>query len=275
MPNLDPATVEGFGDEWVRFNQADLAESDKRSIFLSYFHLVCFEELPPTAVCADIGCGSGRWASQVCDRVHFLHLVDASGVALEVAKANLQDKANVSFSCASVEALPFANESLDFVYSLGVLHHVPDTALAIRSIAQKLKPGAKFLIYLYYCFDNRPRWFRWLWKFSEILRFVISRMPYPIRYFLSQVLACVVYWPSARIARILDRYDCLPDSWPLAIYRDRNFYVMRTDALDRFGTRLEQRFSRAMIEAMLQAAGMKDIRFSDSAPFWVAVASKA
>ena len=46
---------------------------------------------------------------------------------------------------------------------------------------------------------------------------------------------------------------------------------MRTDALDRFGTRLEQRFTRAEIEAMMRAAGLERIAFSDQAPFWCAL----
>jgi hypothetical protein len=58
--------------------------------------------------------------------------------------------------------------------------------------------------------------------------------------------------------------------YPLSIYRDRGFYVMRTDALDRFGTRLEHRFSRADIEQMMTATGLEHIVFSEHPPFWVA-----
>ena len=50
---------------------------------------------------------------------------------------------------------------------------------------------------------------------------------------------------------------------------------MRTDALDRFGTQLEQRFSRREIEAMMQAAGLVDIRFREGLPYWVACGRKA
>ena len=50
---------------------------------------------------------------------------------------------------------------------------------------------------------------------------------------------------------------------------------MRTDALDRFGTRLEQRFTREEIEIMMQDAGLENIEFSNSKPFWVAVGYKS
>jgi hypothetical protein len=49
---------------------------------------------------------------------------------------------------------------------------------------------------------------------------------------------------------------------------------MRTDAYDRFCTRLEKRFTRPEIEAMLKRAGFVDVRFSDREPFWCAVGIK-
>ena len=64
-------------------------------------------------------------------------------------------------------------------------------------------------------------------------------------------------------------------SWPLSAYRSVSFYTMRTDALDRFGTRLEQRFTRRQIEQMMTAAGLEQIRFSESEPFWVACGIKS
>jgi len=60
------------------------------------------------------------------------------------------------------------------------------------------------------------------------------------------------------------------EGFPLAYYRNRSYYVLRTDALDRFGTRLEQRFTRAEVEAMMRDAGLGDIVFSPRAPYWCA-----
>ncbi len=49
---------------------------------------------------------------------------------------------------------------------------------------------------------------------------------------------------------------------------------MRTDARDRFGTPLEQRFTAEEIKSMMEDAGFVDIRFSDAPPFWCAVGFK-
>lgn len=272
--NMNADVVRDFGSEWSRFDQSSLSATDQAEMFESYFHIFPWDSLPPGVVGADIGCGSGRWASLVAPRVGHLCLVDPSGEALAVARQNLSNAANVSFHHTSVDDLPFEGGSLDFAYSLGVLHHVPDTAEAIHSIAHVLKPGAPFLIYLYYAFDQRPWWFRALWRASDMLRKVISRMPVRLKSFVCEGIALLVYLPLARAALLLERFWILPDPWPLAYYRHREYYVMRTDALDRFGTRLEQRFSRHEIKALLESAGFTDVRFSDTQPFWCAVGIK-
>lgn len=272
--NLDASTVDGFGDEWSRFQQEKLDIVDRELMYDDYFRVFPWESLPVNAVGADVGCGSGRWAVMVAPKVGHLHLLDASPDALGVARKNLESFSNCSFHHASLDEMPFPDESLDFAYSLGVLHHVPDTAGAIQSVSEKIKPGGIFLAYIYYKFDNRPAWYRALWKTSDVMRSAICRMPYSLRYAVSQILAALVYWPLARFAWLLEKWYKPFPNLPLFWYRNKSFYSLRTDALDRFGTRLEHRFTRKQIEEMLQAAGFHDIRFSTGAPFWCVSAIK-
>lgn len=274
MKNADKKTVDGFGKEWSSFDQSGLSTADRTKMFDDYFHIFPWQDLPEHPIGADIGCGSGRWAYLTASRSAILHCIDPSKEALAVARRNLAAFDNIQFHQASVSELPFPDASLDFAYALGVFHHVPDTAAAIANVAVKLKPGAPFLIYLYYAFDNRPTWFRLLWRTSDLTRRFITKLPYPIRYLFSQFLAIIIYWPLARLAAGLERLGRLPLNWPLAYYRDKEFYVMRTDALDRFGTCLEQRFTKPQISAMLESAGFVHIQFSDRAPYWCAVAKR-
>lgn len=274
--NVDVKTARGFGDEWSTFrqNERELPPEEREYIFQGYFRIFPWDELPTGAVGVDVGCGSGRWSKMVAPRVGHLHAMDVSSDALAVARENLAGENNVTFHRASVGEMPIPPQSMDFAFSLGVLHHVPDTQRAIRSVASVLKPGAPFLIYLYYAFDNRPWWFRLIWMLSNVIRVVVSRLPHALRYLVSQFFAFAVYWPLARFALLLERFGLNPDTVPLSWYRDRSFYVMRTDAYDRFCTRLEQRFTRAQIETMLTDAGFKEIRFSEGVPFWCAVGIK-
>lgn len=146
MSNIDIGTVEGFGDEWERFDQSAMSDLERHQIFSSYFAVFPWESLPQNAQGCDIGCGSGRWAQLVAPRVGHLHCIDPSA-AINVAKRNLAGQSNVSFHHAGVDNLPLEDGSMDFGYSLGVLHHIPDTAAAMSSCVKKLKPGAPFLVY--------------------------------------------------------------------------------------------------------------------------------
>tara|TARA_Y100001960_G_C13972972_1_gene493822 strand:- start:15 stop:530 length:516 start_codon:yes stop_codon:yes gene_type:complete len=163
---------------------------------------------------------------------------------------------------------------MDFGYALGVLHHIPNTQLALTECAKKIKPGSPFLVYLYYAFDNRPRWFRKIWRLSEVIRYFTCRLPYSLRYCVSQVIAGLLYFPFAKIAYALEKSGVDVSNIPLSTYRHLSFYSMRTDALDRFGTRLEQRFTKEQVQKMMETAGLEDIIFSNEEPYWCAVGTR-
>jgi ubiquinone/menaquinone biosynthesis C-methylase UbiE len=268
--NVDEKTVRGFGAEWAAFDQTKLDPDEQQRLFSGYFSCFPFEGLPVNAEGFDLGCGSGRWAILVAPKVGLLHCIDPAPEALNVARRRLQDYPNVRLHLATADDMPVEDSSQDFGYSLGVLHHVPDTLAALRKCVEKLKPGAPFLLYLYYRFENRPIWFALLWRTTDIGRRVISRLPFSIRRAITTAVAAGVYFPLARTAKILEARGRNVTNLPLSAYRNASFYTMRTDALDRFGTRLEQRFTKDEIRALMEEAGLERIVFRDAEPYWVA-----
>jgi ubiquinone/menaquinone biosynthesis C-methylase UbiE len=275
VANLDPKTVQGFGEEWSAFDQTDLPPAEQQLLFDQYFSVFPFDQLPAGAEGFDLGCGSGRWAALVAPKVGTLHCIDPAEAALDVARRRLSGATNVRFHHAGVDDIPMPDGSQDFGYSVGVLHHIPNTAAAMAACVRKLKPGAPFLVYIYYAFDNRPAWFRAVWRTSELGRAVTSRLPFGLRKAVTSLVAATVYWPLARSARLLEKAGRNVANLPLSEYRYRSFYSMRTDALDRLGTRLEQRFTRAQIGQMMTDCGLTDICFRDGPPYWVACGFKA
>ena len=147
--NIDQKTVDGFGDEWIRFDQSELSDRESYMLFEHYFSIFPWENLNNNPIGFDLGCGSGRWAKFVSPRVFKLYCIDPSK-AIEVAKANLSNRENIVFQKADVDSMYLEDGSMDFGYSLGVLHHIPNTQLALNSCIRKLKKGAPFLLYLYY-----------------------------------------------------------------------------------------------------------------------------
>lgn len=271
--NLNQATVNSFSDEWTRFDQTLLDEKEAKTIFDEYFSIFPWSFLPENSSGFDMGCGSGRWARLMAPRVGHLHCIDPSD-ALDVAKRILENQSNISFYRASVDDAVLPENSQDFGYSLGVLHHVPDTSQGIISCVKMLKSGAPFLVYLYYAFDNRATTFKLMWRCSDWIRRLVCRMPAWQKYRVTDTLALGVYYPLARFSLLLECLGFDVASFPLSYYRNHSFYTMRTDARDRFGTPLEQRFTRNQICQMMIAAGLRDIRFSERPPFWCAVGIK-
>jgi len=271
--NVDYEVVADFGDEWTEFNQYSLGDAERQLIFHKYFRVFPWDNLPKNPIGFDAGCGTGRWAVLVAPRVGHLHCIDPSS-AIDIARINLKNFNNCSFHQVTIEEMPIAENSQDFGYSLGVLHHIPDTEQGIRDCVSKLKKGAPLLLYFYYAFDNRPIWFRMLWKITNNVRLFISKLPFRVKLILTRIIALMVYFPLARTAMLFDKLGVNVSNFPLCAYRHYSFYTMRTDALDRFGTKLEKRFTRMQIQTMMENAGLENISFNPKEPFWCAIGYK-
>lgn len=271
--NIDPKTVDSFGEEWKKFHSFDRQEIEK--IGSDYFDILPESLKNKQVSVLDVGCGSGRWAAYVAPFVGHIDCIDPS-IAVYSASKLLKDYENVRISRVDLDNLPFPDDSYDLVYSLGVLHHIPDTALAMRKCVEKVKPGGYFLVYLYYKLDNRGIIFKSIFQMSAVLRKMISKSPAGIKKLVCDGIAVLAYWPLARTARLAHKFGLknLSKKMPLSYYQDKSFWIMKNDALDRFGTPLEQRFSRTEIEQMMKNSGLTNIKFSEKEPYWHAIGQK-
>jgi ubiquinone/menaquinone biosynthesis C-methylase UbiE len=275
MKNIDKKTVEDFGEEWNKYNQSSIPDEELKKSWNQYFDMFSFEELSNDSEGFDMGCGSGRWAKFVANKVHLLNCIDPSEKALNVAKRNLSNFSNIRYFNASVNDNILKENSQDFGYCLGVLHHIPDTLEGIKACAKLLKKNAPFLLYLYYNFENRSSFYKLIWRLSDFIRKIISSLSPKTKIFITSIIAYLIYYPLARFAFISEKLGIDVSNLPLSDYRNKSFYFMKTDVLDRFGTRLEKRFSKDEIKRMLQEAGFRDIRFSKNMPFWVSISRKS
>ena len=266
--NKSKKTIQSFGDEWTKFDQSTLDKNELDTITARYFDILpdkCFNK---KTIGFDLGCGSGRFSLYLVDKVKTLHCIEPSS-AIEIAKKKLSKYNNCIFHNVSVYNMRIPNNSMDFGISLGVLHHVDDTLKGLKNCNKILKSGAPFLIYLYYAFDNKPFWFRLIWKISNLIRLLISSMPKQIKFILSEIIALLIYLPLARLSKFIEKYFKINvDNVPLSAYRNLSYYTMRTDSLDRFGTKIEKRFTKKQIIQMLTEAGFTDFKFSSEIPFW-------
>tara|TARA_B100001287_G_scaffold116244_1_gene97804 strand:+ start:2361 stop:3269 length:909 start_codon:yes stop_codon:yes gene_type:complete len=271
--NLDKKTVESFGEEWSKFANFNKQEISK--IGDEYFDIVNSNHLNENSIVLDLGCGSGRWTKYLSPKVKFIEAVDPSDAVLSASQF-LSENKNVRVSKSSVDNIPFQNNSFDFAFSLGVLHHIPNTEKALTKVVEKVKINGWVLIYLYYSLDNRGILYKFIFQISCIPRFFISKMPSKIKHILCEIIAFIVYVPLITLASILKGVfkNKFYTKIPLSYYVGKSLNVVRNDALDRFGTPLEQRFSKKEIKQMMENSGLGEIIFSNKQPFWHAIGKR-
>jgi SAM-dependent methyltransferase len=273
--NVDIQTVSSFGEEWNAFHQFDEGEIQKLGD--EYFDIVSKEMLNSSSSVLEVGCGSGRFVKYLSDKVGYIVGADPSD-AIFAADALVGSKKNVCLIKASANDLPFDKESFDFVYSIGVLHHIPNTLRAMQACVDQVKPGGYFLTYLYYDLDNRGFLFRSLFNFSNLIRKGISKLSGKPKRVTCDIIAVVIYMPFVLLCRFLKSIgvkEKFRNRIPLYGYENKSFYIIRNDSLDRFGTPLEQRFTKKQIQTMMESCGLTEIVFSNHIPFWHAVGQKS
>jgi len=271
--NIDKKVVDEFGNEWLKFSEHsdDLVKKGGEE----YFDILNEKIINSKTYALDIGCGTGRWTKYLAAKVGFIEAVDPSN-AIFAADQLLGEIKNVRLSQASIETLPFEDETFDFVMSIGVLHHIPDTGKALNDCVKKVKKDGYFYVYLYYNLDRRGAVYKTFFKISDLIRKVVSRFPVKIKQFVCDVLAIIFYMPFVLMGRFFNflGFKNLAKRMPLHSYQNRPFFIIRNDALDRFGTRLEQRFSAKKIKEMMEESGLTDIVISSGIPYYHAVGKK-
>jgi len=276
--NLDQGVIDGFGHEWAAFNYAETETAEALDAqFVAYCTPLDFGQFDPTtSVAGDFGAGSGRWSSRLASHFSRVYALEPSDGANQVLRNKFtgDPKIVVLQETVGVNSIPVA--SLDLAMSLGVLHHIPDATLAIKDISRSIKPGGVFLCYLYYSLENKPTYYKLIFKGVNIVRRVISASPQKVRRLSATVIAAVVYWPLARLSKVVNKIGRNTSNLPLHHYAEMPFVMLANDALDRFGTSLEQRFSKAEITEMLRAADfdLTTLKFSEIEPFWTFTVNK-
>jgi SAM-dependent methyltransferase len=268
--NIDAEVVKTFGDEWLKFK--DYSDEEIRSVAVMYFDILNEHIINKDTYGLDIGCGTGRWTKYLSDKVGFIEALDPSD-AVFAADELLKGIDNVRITKASVETIPFDDETFDFAMSIGVLHHIPDTQAAMADCVKKVKKGGHFFCYLYYNLENKGPLFDALFWLSNILRKIVSRLPAKLKRFVCDILAVVLYMPFIYLSRFLKflGFRKMAKAIPLSDYADKSFFITRNDSLDRFGTTLEQRFSKQEVITMMEKSGLENIVVSEGSPFYHAV----
>ena len=263
-------TALSFGYEWQRF--PEMYDEWERQ-FLDYMQPHGPEFFRGKKV-LDAGCGNGRFAYYAGKYGAEVWAIDL-GPAVEVTQRNTES-VNVQAVQADLHHPPFALESFDFIYSIGVLHHLPDPEVAFRNLLRFLKPGGEVQIYLYWKPERRPIKALLLSGVAGA-RQLTTRLPHGAVHLLAYPAAIAAFlffvWPY-RIMKRVPPLKVLAEELPMKQYASFPFRVCVNDQLDRLSAPIENRYTRADVHEWLTRAALESPRVGENFG-WVATGRKA
>jgi len=146
----------------------------------------------------------------------------------------------------------------------------------MKDAVKKVKIGGYFYCYLYYNLENRGLIFKKIFAMSTTVRNKVSKMNSRNKKIVCDLIAIFFYMPFVIISKIFNFFGLhkISKKIPLSDYSNKSFFIIRNDALDRFGTTLEQRFSKKQVITMMENSGLKEIILSPGSPFYHAIGKK-
>jgi len=207
--------VDNFGFEWTTHSQTQLDSRENQTSEKQFRENTRIdpEELRGKLV-LDAGCGMGRYA-EVASRYGARVIGIDLSRAVEAARQNLADRDNVQILQANLLKLPFPDQTFDFIYSIGVLHHTPNCETTFRGLVRLLKPGGTIVIWLYQGYNRTS------YRLSDIYRKITTRLPNRLLHAMCYVAVPIYYvdvalnkihlGPLAQIIRIMLPVSHHPD----------------------------------------------------------------
>src|SRR5215813_3850930 len=246
-------TAQSFGYEWTRFPEM-YAEWEQSFLNYMYPHGPDFFRGKKVL---DAGCGNGRFAHYAARYGAEVWAIDL-GPAVEIAKRNTAEIGNVQVVQADLHQPPFALESFDFIYSIGVLHHLPDPEPAFQNLLRYLKPEGEIQIYLYWHPEGQPIK-RALLSMVAATRQVTTRLPLRAVYALAFPAAVAAFtffvWPYRALKAV--GLKSIAEKLPMKQYASFPFRVCVNDQLDRFSAPIENRYTRQDVNDWLSRARLE------------------
>lgn len=168
-----------FGDQWNWFRdvQLDSRNGTRESEGALYATSGWSEQDYRGRLVLDAGVGAGRYAEVVANKGGEVVGFDLTN-AVDAAFENIGRDERVHLIQANIFAMPFREGSFDMAYSIGVLHHTPDTRMAFSKVAAMVKEGGEFATYLYHAYGPANRC-------ADIVRQLTTRLPLKLMYVLS------------------------------------------------------------------------------------------
>lgn len=241
-------TVDDFSEQWRAYVHTDGYYGSRELLEDVIGCFVPLRDLAGTTV-AEIGCGNGRFIPEFARHARRVIAVEP-GDGFENARAYGAGSPNAEFVRADVYDLP-SLPPLDYVFCIGVLHHLPDPGEALRRMRGLLRPGGRAVLWVYGKEGNRL-----YLAFVNPLRVVTSRLPHVALHGLSTVLAgCLrAYIAACRVLPLPMR------TYMRNVLGKLTFEALRTVVYDQLNPKIACYWTREEVRRLMADAGFADVR---------------
>lgn len=219
IDTVNKTTAERFGQEWEDFDFIDSERYAKQ--FLDWIAPV-FPEFFRGKIVLDAGCGKGRHcvASYEFQAKEVIG-VDLANGSVRSAFRNTRHLSNVHILQANLYHLPFRQQTFDYVYSVGVLHHTPDPRKAFTSITKMLKSGGSVSAWVYGKEGND-----WIVNgLNPVRKHITSKLPLSLLKWIAFLLAGILHFSVKCIYAPLNTYERLKPLSKWLFYNDYLFWI--------------------------------------------------
>jgi SAM-dependent methyltransferase len=262
--NRPNQTIKDFGEQWLRY-------SDNEGFYgsLELFSDILFPFLKPEEIkgsrVAEIGSGTGRIVNMLLEagarHVIALEPSDAS----EVLCKNVREPERVTCLKMTGDRLP-AYGNLDFVFSIGVLHHIPDPAPVVKAAFKALRPGGNFLAWLYGREGNEL-----YLSFVKPLRRLTMHFPH----FLLVSLVEVMYWPLVLYIKLCQIFPLPLQGYVRSVFQKMSREKRRLIIYDQLNPSFSKYFTKFEAEKLLVEGGFNNVRIHHRHGYsWTVIGTK-
>ncbi len=243
--------VGNFSFEWTVHNRTQLDSAngtrESRDTFIEKTGFVL--EQFKSKVVLDIGCGMGRFLEIVQPQAAEVVGVDLS-LAVDSAYNNLKQYENVHIVQGDIFALPFKENNFDYIYSIGVLHHTPDTKQAFLKLPGLLQKGGTIAIWVY---SDETKYLHSRNRWGDFYRLFSVYLPKKLLWCLCHAAIPFYYLKKVpKLGTLLDR------TIPMSNHPDPSWRVL--DTYDWFSPKYQWKHTYAEVNEWFQEAGLTEIR---------------
>ena len=257
-------TIKDFGNQWLRYsdNEGYYGSLELFSDMLSPF--LKPENLKNSKV-AEIGSGAGRIVNMLISAgVKHVIAVEPSD-SFEVLCQNIKEPGKVTCLKLMGDQLP-AYGDLDYIFSIGVLHHIPDPKPVVEAVLRGLRSGGQFFVWLYGKEGNES-----YLALIKPLRILTRKLPH----LALASLVWLIYHPLNLYIRLCHRFPLPLREYLLSMFEKMSPEKRRLIMYDQLNPAYAKYYTRSEAENLLLNGGFKNVRIHHRHGYsWTVIGTK-